>query len=234
MGDTEEVIESENDSINESADESSVIDDTDIPDKNLVLDDDDDENDIDDLEDEGEDEEEDQDEVPDKLLYPAYQEDEKPVKKELESSKIDIKDKYEYSVYNYRENENSIENNLIKFDDETRQNYLLDLHPECISKNFEEIKILTKIIRDKNNIIIDEFHKTLPILTKYEKTKIIGIRTKQLNNGSTPYISVDEKIIDNYIIANMEIQEKKLPFIISRPLPNKNFEYWKLQDLEIL
>ena len=232
MDDTEEVIESENDSVNESADESSVIDETednDIPDKNLVLDD---EDDIDDLEDEGE--EEDRDEDPDKLLYPASQEDEKPEKKELESSKIDIKDKYEYSVYNYKENENSVENNLIKFDDETRQNYLLDLHPECISKNFEEIKILTKIIRDKNNIIIDEFHKTLPILTKYEKTKIIGIRTKQLNNGSTPYISVDEKIIDNYVIANMEIQEKKLPFIISRPLPNKNFEYWKLQDLEIL
>lgn len=232
MDDTEEIIESENDSLNESADESSVIDETednDIPDKNLVLDDEDDQ---DDLEDEGE--EEDQDEDPDKLLYPASQEDEKPEKKELESSKIDIKDKYEYSVYNYKENENSVENNLIKFDDETRQNYLLDLHPECISKNFEEIKILTKIIRDKNNIIIDEFHKTLPILTKYEKTKIIGIRTKQLNNGSTPYISVDEKIIDNYVIANMEIQEKKLPFIISRPLPNKNFEYWKLQDLEIL
>jgi len=232
MDDTEEIIESENDSVNESADESSVIDETednDIPDKNLVLDD---EDDIDDLEDE--EEEEDQDEDPDKLLYPASQEDEKPEKKELESSKIDIKDKYEYSVYNYKENENNVENNLIKFDDETRQNYLLDLHPECISKNFEEIKILTKIIRDKNNIIIDEFHKTLPILTKYEKTKIIGIRTKQLNNGSTPYISVDEKIIDNYVIANMEIQEKKLPFIISRPLPNKNFEYWKLQDLEIL
>lgn len=232
MDDTEEIIESENDSINESADENSVIDETednDIPDKNLVLDD---EDDIDDLED-GE-EEEDQDEDPDKLLYPASQEDEKPKKKELETNKIDIKDKYEYSVYNYKENENSVENNLIKFDDETRQNYLLDLHPECISKNFEEIKILTKIIRDKNNIIIDEFHKTLPILTKYEKTKIIGIRTKQLNNGSTPYISVDEKIIDNYVIANMEIQEKKLPFIISRPLPNKNFEYWKLQDLEIL
>ena len=232
MDDTEEIIESENDSLNESADESSVIDETednDIPDKNLVLDDEDDQ---DVLEDEGE--EEDQDEDPDKLLYPASQEDEKPEKKELESSKIDIKDKYEYSVYNYKENENSVENNLIKFDDETRQNYLLDLHPECISKNFEEIKILTKIIRDKNNIIIDEFHKTLPILTKYEKTKIIGIRTKQLNNGSTPYISVDEKIIDNYVIANMEIQEKKLPFIISRPLPNKNFEYWKLQDLEIL
>jgi len=232
MDDIEEIIESENDSVNESADESSVIDETednDIPDKNLVLDD---EDDIDDLGDE--EEEEDPDKDPDKLLYPASQEDEKPEKKELESSKIDIKDKYEYSVYNYKENENSVENNLIKFDDETRQNYLLDLHPECISKNFEEIKILTKIIRDKNNIIIDEFHKTLPILTKYEKTKIIGIRTKQLNNGSTPYISVDEKIIDNYVIANMEIQEKKLPFIISRPLPNKNFEYWKLQDLEIL
>ena len=32
----------------------------------------------------------------------------------------------------------------------------------------------------------------------------------------------------------MENEEKKIPFIIARPLPNKAIEYWRLQDLEII
>ena len=57
---------------------------------------------------------------------------------------------------------------------------------------------------------------------------------RELNNDSKPYISVNENIIDNYIIANKELEEKKLPFIIQRPIPNNTFEYWKLEDLEII
>ena len=92
---------------------------------------------------------------------------------------------------------------------------------------------MSEIVRDNNNNIIDEFHKTLPILTKYEKTKILGIRLKQLNNGSQPFINIGENIIDNNIIALQELENKKLPFIIVRPLPNRTFEYWKLKDLEV-
>ena len=85
-----------------------------------------------------------------------------------------------------------------------------------------------------NGIIVDELHKTMPLLTKYEKTKILGMRLKQLNSGCSPYISVNEKIIDNNLIVLMELEQKVLPFIIQRPLPNNTFEYWKLQDLTIL
>ena len=92
---------------------------------------------------------------------------------------------------------------------------------------------MTQVIRNENNIIIDEFHKTIPFLTKYEKTKVLGLRVKQLNSNSKPYIQYDENIIDNYIIANKELKEKKLPFIIQRPIQNR-FEYWNLKDLEIL
>ena len=222
MDELEEINESENESEEEGESIADLDpDDVDIPDdKNIILNESDDDDD-----DEGEIEDEYLNKVKDPLSIEK--------KSDTESKQSD-KSKHIYSVYNYKENENIIEDNLSKFDNELKKNYLLDFHPECISKNFEEIKILSKIVRDKNHLIIDEFHKTLPILTKFEKTKIIGIRTKQLNNGAKPYISVDEKIIDNYIIASMELNEKKLPFIISRPIPNNNFEYWKLQDLEIL
>ena len=123
---------------------------------------------------------------------------------------------------------------LKKFDQEIKKDFISDFHQECLTKNLNEIKQLLNVIRDKDNIIIDELHKTIPILTKYEKTKILGIRLKQLNNGSLPYVKVKENILDNFIIAKIELKQKKLPFIIQRPLPNNTFEYWKLEDLEIL
>tara|TARA_B100001769_G_scaffold221065_1_gene181345 strand:+ start:10756 stop:11424 length:669 start_codon:yes stop_codon:yes gene_type:complete len=123
---------------------------------------------------------------------------------------------------------------LNKFNKEIKKDYISSYHQECLSKNTDEIKALLDVKRDKNNIVIDDLHKTIPVLTKYEKTKILGIRIKQLNNGAKPYIKVQENIIDNYIIALLELKQNKLPFIIQRPIPNNTFEYWKLQDLEII
>lgn len=123
---------------------------------------------------------------------------------------------------------------LQKFNKDLKNDFIASKHQECFSKNLDEIKDLLEVIRDKNNIIIDELHKTLPILTKYEKTRILGIRIKQLNNGALPYVKVAEDLLDNFVIAQRELKEKKIPFIIQRPLPNNTFEYWKLEDLEIL
>jgi DNA-directed RNA polymerase subunit K/omega len=149
--------------------------------------------------------------------------------------KINVFDnpKSSYTKYDY-EVEDLGENDFYKFNNELKKNHTLNYHNECLYKNFNEIKELCKITRNKDGIIVDEMHKTMPLLTKYEKTKILGMRVKQLNSGTTPYITINEKIIDNYLIAQMELEQKKLPFIIQRPLPNNNFEYWKLQDLDLL
>ena len=149
--------------------------------------------------------------------------------------KINVFDnpKSSYTKYDY-EVEDLGENDFYKFNNELKKNHTLNYHNECLYKNFNEIKELCKITRNKDGIIVDEMHKTMPLLTKYEKTKILGMRVKQLNSGTNPYITINEKIIDNYLIAQMELEQKKLPFIIQRPLPNNNFEYWKLQDLDLL
>ena len=34
--------------------------------------------------------------------------------------------------------------------------------------------------------------------------------------------------------SKVEFEQKKIPFIVRRPLPNGGSEYWKLRDLEIL
>ena len=74
---------------------------------------------------------------------------------------------------------------------------------------------MTKVVRDNSNIIMDDLHKTLPIMTKYEYTRILGQRAMQINNGSKPYIEVSDNIIDGYVIAQKEILEKKIPIILS-------------------
>ena len=111
---------------------------------------------------------------------------------------------------------------------------LTDIHKSLQSINYIEVEKLSRITRDENNRIIDSNHTTVPILSKYEKTKILGLRTKQINFGAKPFINVDEDVVDGYIIAEKELQEKKIPFIIKRPISNNRFEYWKLEDLEVV
>jgi DNA-directed RNA polymerase subunit K/omega len=123
---------------------------------------------------------------------------------------------------------------LHDLDKSLKSNYLETVHPECFHLNYEEIKAMTFIVRDKYNNIIDPLHKTIPLMTKYEKTKVLGQRTKQIENGAVPFIPVPPNIIDSYIIAEMELKERKIPFIIRRPLPHGGSEYWKLKDLEMV
>lgn len=126
------------------------------------------------------------------------------------------------------------ENYLQKFDNEIIKNYVDEFHPECLNHNYDEISHLSIVIKNANGIIIDPLHKTIPYLTKYEKARILGQRSKQIENGAKPLVKVPENIVEAYIIAELELKEKKIPFIIRRPIPGGGCEYWKLKDLEII
>ena len=121
---------------------------------------------------------------------------------------------------------------LEKIDYELKQGFLRNNHPEKMQHNYDEVYHLAKVLRNKHGEIIDDLHKTTPILNKYEKAKILGTRANQINNGSKPFITLDSNVIDAYVIAQMELHEKKIPFIIRRPIPNGGSEYWHIQDLE--
>ena len=123
---------------------------------------------------------------------------------------------------------------LKKFDKDLREDYLVNFHPESLIQNYDEIYNLARVVRDANGVIVDSLHRTLPMLSKYEKTRILGQRAKQINDGATPFVKVPENVIDGYLIAIKELEEKKIPFIIRRPLPNKGSEYWMVEDLEIV
>lgn len=132
------------------------------------------------------------------------------------------------------EEEEDDDNYLQKFDEEINKNYIHDFHPECMIHNSDEVAKLSIVMRNADNIIVDPLHKTLPFLTKYEKARVLGQRAKQIENGSAPFVKVPENVIDGYTIAHLELNQKKIPFIIRRPIPGGAFEYWNMKDLECL
>jgi DNA-directed RNA polymerase subunit K/omega len=73
-------------------------------------------------------------------------------------------------------------------------------------------------------------HATFIHLTKYEKTKILGIRARQIEMGAPPKIKYS-KVETPLDIAERELKMKKLPFKIKRKLPTGEVETIKLGNL---
>ena len=123
---------------------------------------------------------------------------------------------------------------LQKFQQLNKKDLIASYHPELITHNNDEVETLTRITRNEQGIIIDPLHRTLPFITKYERARILGERAKQINKGAKPMIEIGPDIIDGYLIALREFDEKKIPFILKRPMPNGGCEYWKFKDLEVI
>ena len=121
-----------------------------------------------------------------------------------------------------------------KIDKSRQQNIIQNHHPELKTLNYEEIDSLCTVLKNKKGVIIDPLHKTLPILSRYEKARVLGERAEQINSGAQPFIEIETSMIDGYLIALKELEQKKIPFIIQRPLPNGGSEYWRLNDLEMI
>lgn len=78
---------------------------------------------------------------------------------------------------------------------------------------------------------------TLPYFTKYEWTALIGTRAQQLAEGAKPLISLDGFITSSprlvWEVAEREVLERKLPYIIHRKFANGISEYWSASELAI-
>ena len=77
---------------------------------------------------------------------------------------------------------------------------------------------------------------TKPILTKFEKAKLLGIRSEMISNGSPLFIKDIPKNIylsnnPSYDLALLEFKERKIPLLIRRYLPDGSHEDWRLEDM---
>lgn len=98
----------------------------------------------------------------------------------------------------------------------------------AIKREDEESKISPDI-----KIVKPESRITKPILTVYERVRILAERRQQLASGAKPMIKNYEGLTIKEI-SNQELKHKVIPFIISRTLPSGVIERWKLNELEII
>jgi DNA-directed RNA polymerase I, II, and III subunit RPABC2 len=114
-------------------------------------------------------------------------------------------------------------------------NMLLKFHPETVIDYAETILPSVPLqVVPAGSTATDANHMSPPFLTVYERTKVLGTRANQIAEGARPFIVVPDHMTDPLEIAKLELDQRRLPFIIKRPMPDGTFEYWRLSDLMIL
>ena len=86
----------------------------------------------------------------------------------------------------------------------------------------------TDTFHDSREILINYdkmrlLNKSKPIMSKYERTKIIGIRAQQIASGSIPLVDIPKHLTNSIDIAEFELNKRKTPFIVKRNV-GKNIE----------
>lgn len=83
-------------------------------------------------------------------------------------------------------------------------------------------------------MLLREKKITIPILTKYERTKILSFRSQQITENSPVLIDLEKMTLPltPYNIALEELKQQKIPFKIKRKLPDNTYEVWKITEFK--
>ena len=102
----------------------------------------------------------------------------------------------------------------------------VDLHPE-----------VKPVFRAEVAEMIKQPRITQPYFTKYEYTALIATRAQQIAEGAKPLVGLDGLRTSDpmflWNVAKREVEQRKLPYVIRRQLPNNTSEFWSAQELEI-
>jgi DNA-directed RNA polymerase I, II, and III subunit RPABC2 len=79
---------------------------------------------------------------------------------------------------------------------------------------------------------------TREYFTKYEYTALLAMRAEQIAQGAKPLVSLEGlKTSDPMFVWNVakrEIEQRKLPFLVRRQMPNGTAEFWSAQEMEVM
>lgn len=152
------------------------------------------------------------------------------VKKSQSTTSIKKKVKKTGESSNKANNDSQIKKE-IKNDIAISQNEIKDTSNQLFSNQINS-RVLSTYETDYRDIMMKydvSRNITRPKMTQYEKALVLGKRATQISSGAKPNITV--KVGMTVVeIATEELRQKKVPFIIKRPIGNK-FEYWKIKDL---
>jgi DNA-directed RNA polymerase subunit K/omega len=140
---------------------------------------------------------------------------------------------------NLEENENPNVDDL-DFDDENQpvneededddQELIPDMDPiESLNKLKEHYEYRPEL-RKEIIIIHPDNRITSEIMTKFERTEVISIRSRQIENGGNCFVSVDD-LTDPIEMAIREMQQKRCPCDILRARTDKIYERWHVNEL---
>ncbi len=117
-----------------------------------------------------------------------------------------------------------------------KPNLVMYHHPEAVIDYLETVlpKVPLRVAPPVNAEGADPGHTSPPFLTVYERTKILGTRATQLADGAKPFVVVPDHVTTPLEIAKLELEQRVLPFIVKRPMPDGTFEYWRLSDLLLI
>ena len=78
--------------------------------------------------------------------------------------------------------------------------------------------------------IPNELRSTTPYMTKYERARILGTRSLQISLNAPPLVDLEGET-DPLQIAMKEFNQKKIPLIVRRYLPDGSYEDWSCEEL---
>ena len=73
---------------------------------------------------------------------------------------------------------------------------------------------------------------TSRFMTKYERARILGTRALQISMNAPVMVDL-EGLTDPLKIAEKELEQRKIPLIVRRYLPDGTYEDWPINDLTI-
>ena len=116
---------------------------------------------------------------------------------------------------------------------------------DLTEKEIAEIDKECEIIRNREIITKDLPHKQVeitskdgqisigpPILTRFEKARIMGARALQLSLGAPVFIEIPKNATTSLEIAMEELKQRVIPIVIKRTLPNGDYQNIPLDKFE--
>ena len=116
---------------------------------------------------------------------------------------------------------------------------------DLTEKEIAEIDKECEIIRNREIITKDILHKKVeitskdnqivigpPMLTRFEKARIMGARALQLSLGAPVFIEIPKNATTSLEIAMEELKQRMIPIVIKRTLPNGDYQNIPLDKFE--
>lgn len=81
-----------------------------------------------------------------------------------------------------------------------------------------------------NKRIPNEERKTSQYMTKYERARVLGVRATQISQNAPVLVDLEGET-DPLAIALKELNQKKMPLVVRRYMPDGYYEDWTCEEL---